>query len=863
MFTRHLQPSFAGGEVSPALAARVDSAAYPTWLKKAHNFFIHPQGGASNRPGTAHMGMAKTSGQPCRLLPFVVGEEEAYVLEFGPQYIRAYTSSGQVLSPDGSVYELASPYSAQALSGLSYTQFDQTLFLAHPAYPPQCLKRVSRGQFVLEEYPVRFGPFMLANTNPQHQLRIFASQQTHQSAGAAASLSFSPVVDSRYFVYGYFNGELFFVPRSYGLDVAFLVSEFNRQFSSRGLEAANLGGVVRITSSSENGGDWNGAVLRLTYQDSFVHDPSFVLEQVLSGGANAGQTVVSGEVSYLLESNADLFSPDQVGGRFSLTHAVESQYQTGTLAYQDVSAVLKTASDWRVHTTGNWSGTLAVEKSEDLGATWSVVKHLVRAEGADNPLDMGLLEDNGQVYCWRLRACGITGQAGYELSSASFVQQGIAVITGYISPRQVTVSLERPCASEAWTSDWAEGSFSPKNGYPSCVFLYQDRLGLAGTYAEPQTLWFSKTGNYGHFGHARGSLLDNDSISINLSGKKLNAIHSVVAAGKLLVFTAGSEWSLSCSGALTPYNVQIEQQSERGCSRVPAVMVGNRALYVQARGSALRDLYYEDAVAAYTGEDLTLCAKHLFEQKSIREVAYQQEPDNLVWCVLSDGTLAVLTYVAEQNICAWTHHDTQGFFRSVCVIPNRGYDEVWFAVERNGQYRVEKLLARLASKLPQDQNFLDASVSKKSTEAFEEMEGLAHLEGCEVAALVDGSPVYGLTVQSGKITLPCAASCVHAGLPYRAQIQTLPLGVATDSKKRVVAVTVQLADSRGGQLALEGETADDIIQRTTEPYNTPLELKTESYQMSLSGHHTLTPSVIFTQTDPLPVTLLAVSSRIA
>ena len=63
-----LQPSFAGGEISPSLHGRVDSAAYGSWVKTARNFYVHPQGGASNRPGTLFMGEAKEAGKACRVI---------------------------------------------------------------------------------------------------------------------------------------------------------------------------------------------------------------------------------------------------------------------------------------------------------------------------------------------------------------------------------------------------------------------------------------------------------------------------------------------------------------------------------------------------------------------------------------------------------------------------------------------------------------------------------------------------------------------------------------------------------------------------------------------------------------------------
>lgn len=869
MLLRHVQPSFAGGEVSPSLHARVDSVAYQSWLKNACNFYVHPQGGASNRPGTVYMGTSKYVGRACRLIPFSVGENESYVLEFGHEYIRFFTSAGQIRTSSDIPLEIPSPYQEADLADIGYAQYDQTLFLTHPNYPPQRLVYIEQGNFRLETFPIQFGPFRLGNTDPSRKMR-FASLQSHsQTTGVAAELTFLPLVDNRYFVYGYFNEELFFAARDYGLDTALLVSEFNQKNASRGVQAENLGGLIKITSDAAHGGDWNGATLKLVYRDSFVNEPCLVIEQQLAGGVNSGESIEEGEVSYLLESNFDFFTPKHVGMRFSVSHPIPSQRKTGSLGYETAGEIVKSSSDWSLRTSGTWTGTLLLEQSEDLGETWQAVKHLTRNAEDDNLVELGHLEDKGNIYYLRLRSCQITGEAGYELTADGFKQEGIAVVSHYINARQVGINLERAYGSEEWSNDWAEGSFGEKNGYPSCVFFYQDRLGLAGSKAEAQTVWFSKTGHYGDFGHARAALEDTDAISVNLSGKKLNAIRSVSVSGRLLIFTAGSEWTLSCQGALTPYNVQLEQQGERGTSRVGTVLVGNHVLYVQACASALRDFYYDYNCASYIGDDLTLCAKHLFANKEIKEMTYQQEPDNLVWCVLSDGMAATLTYVPEQHVCAWTHHTTQGYFRSVCTIANRGYDEVWFAVERNGQYFIERLLQRLASKDPVEQVFLDASVSKKSIDPFTQVNGLNHLEGCEVGVLGDGNPQGIMRVSNGCITLPHAMNCVHVGLLYQARLETLPVvfqlanGLSVDQKKRIVSVSLQMLDSRGGKTALAGEPLEEIIQRTADPFNTPLALKTDSYMLPVSGVHHVNPSVIFVQDEPLPVTLLSVQCRVA
>ena len=864
----HLQPSFAGGEISPSLHGRVDSAAYGSWLKNAQNFYVHPQGGASNRPGTLYMGTAKLPAQACRVIPFVLGEDEAYVLELGEKYLRVYTSSGRLCTAQGKPYEIQTPYASNDLRNLNYTQYEQTLFLAHPQYPPKQLTRVERGVFTFSDVPIKYGPFMLANTDASKQLRVVQSQETQVSTGVSATLSFQPFIDPTLAVLGFFDDVWFFSGPDFGLDIELMVSMFNNMFSSQGVTAHSMGGVVKIETPTDTGGDWNGKQLVLKYYSNFFKDPKLVVTQTLSGGINAGEQAVVGENQYQLESDFDCFKPGHVGGRFALTHKVPSQYLSGLLGYEQSSGFIKSSGDWKLRTTGSWTGKLALEVSSDLGETWETAKIFTRETGEENLNTFGQLEDENILYCLRLTGQQITGEAGYELQADACQQEGIVKVSGYISPRKLLVELERPFGSNEWTAEWAEGSFSQAAGYPSCVFFYQDRLGLAGTATEAQTIWFSKTGEYAHFGHARNTLEDSDSISINLSGKKLNAIHSVAVSGKLLIFTAGSEWTLSTSGALTPYNIQIEQQSERGASRTAPLMVGNKALYVQARGGVLRDFYYEYTSASYTSNDLTLYAKHLFFNREITEVCYQQEPDNLIWCVLDDGLLATLTYLPEQNICAWTHHQTQGSFKSICTIPNRGYDELWCVVERDGTYFIERLSQRLASKEPQDQLFLDCAVSRRSDTAFSEMDGLEHLEGKSICLLADGSPLEGMTVQDGKIQLPRPMKCVHAGLPYEAELQTLPAvveyadGTSLDRRRRVVSVTVKMLDSRGGKVGTDESQLDEIIQRGGENFNEPIALKTGDYVLTLSGTHSLAPSVIFRQTEPLPVTLLAFICRI-
>ena len=61
------QGAFTGGELDPALSARVDLSKYGVGCKKMENFIAQPHGGAYRRPG---LGYVLTALGITRLIPF-------------------------------------------------------------------------------------------------------------------------------------------------------------------------------------------------------------------------------------------------------------------------------------------------------------------------------------------------------------------------------------------------------------------------------------------------------------------------------------------------------------------------------------------------------------------------------------------------------------------------------------------------------------------------------------------------------------------------------------------------------------------------------------------------------------------------
>lgn len=54
-----LQPTLNGGVAAPGLWRRVDQQKFSTWLRECVNYYVYPQGGAANRPGTIMLATVK------------------------------------------------------------------------------------------------------------------------------------------------------------------------------------------------------------------------------------------------------------------------------------------------------------------------------------------------------------------------------------------------------------------------------------------------------------------------------------------------------------------------------------------------------------------------------------------------------------------------------------------------------------------------------------------------------------------------------------------------------------------------------------------------------------------------------------
>jgi len=358
--------------------------------------------------------------------------------------------------------------------------------------------------------------------------------------------------------------------------------------------------------------------------------------------------------------------------------------------------------------------------------------------------------------------------------------------------------------------------------------------------------------------------LNDDPLTFQLATNQVNRIRHLVSLKNLLVLTSGAEFQVTGGdGPLTPSSVLVKTEGYRGASPVEPLVIGETVLFVQEKGERVRDFAYRYESDAWTGADLTLAARHLFERKRITSWDYAQNPFGLVWVVREDGALLSLTYLREHGVTAWARHDTaHGFFESVAVVPEEGEDGVYFAVRREIGGRTVRLIERLSPRLfdtPEEAFFVDCGTTWSGAPVTK-LTGLDHLEGMEVALLADGDSHPRRTVVDGSVTLGHPASRVHAGLPLTADLAALPLtlnGEGLGRVKKVTKVTVRVEASRG---LLAGPAFDELTelkQRSSEPWGAPITPMTGEVELLTTGGWSPTGAICLRQAEPLPLIVQA------
>lgn len=240
---------------------------------------------------------------------------------------------------------------------------------------------------------------------------------------------------------------------------------------------------------------------------------------------------------------------------------------------------------------------------------------------------------------------------------------------------------------------WSFAAFRGVYGFPSLVDVFQQRLVLAATQAQPQTVWLSKTDDLNSFEVGKQ---DDSALALTLSTTTQNRICWLMAqSSRLLLGTADAEWAVSGGqGVMTYANARADSHGFVGSSDVPALMATDKVLYVERGGGRVYQYGYDYESDGFVSRDLTVFADHvLADGGGCRGVAFVRKPEPRAVFVRRDGALALMTYNSMHQVHAWHRYTTDGVFEGVAVLPNGDQADLLFALVSREDGRFIEVLA--------------------------------------------------------------------------------------------------------------------------------------------------------------------------
>lgn len=277
---------------------------------------------------------------------------------------------------------------------------------------------------------------------------------------------------------------------------------------------------------------------------------------------------------------------------------------------------------------------------------------------------------------------------------------GYMRITGFTSTTVVTASVQFDLGAASTVVEWRLGVWSTTTGFPGAVSFHEDRLFLAGCPGSPQRLDGSKTGDYENFAptDTTGAVVASNAVSFSLNSNDVNLMRWLTSDEKgLCAGSVGGEWVVrpsSSSEAISPTNISAKRATSYGSSNIQPVQSGKATIFVQRAGRKIREMAYFYEVDGFKSNDLSILAEHITES-GIKQMAFQKEPQAVIWCVREDGVLAGMTYERDLDALRVGWHRTilggssdaagsDAIVESVAVIPapDTTRQELWLVVQR-------------------------------------------------------------------------------------------------------------------------------------------------------------------------------------
>ena len=815
--TRTFSKAFSAGEISPEMFGRIDDAKYQQGSAKMRNFIAKPQGPAENRPGFAFVKEVKDSTKTVRLMSFTFSTVQTMVIEMGEEYFRFHTQGQTLLYSDGAAWNNSTTYFVGAIA--KYNNVNYYAKTNHSgSQPPNATNWYALPADMTYEIPSPYTEAELFDIHyvqsadvmtivhpshaPRELRRLGATQWELKEINFGSPIS-SPTIAS----------VVAYIPSSSSTDTdtyeahEYVVTAIGSNLIDESAQSSSQSVNNNIfVTGAKNTITWNSVAGAARYR---VYKEQAGVYGFL--GETTSTSIVDANIAPDFSRTPPVYdNPFPSSNNFPGAVSYFEQRRVFAGTNNDPQTIYMTKSG----TESNMSFGIPIRDDDRIkfrvaAREANTIRHIV-------PLTQLLL---------------LTGSAEWRIASVN---------SDAITPSSISVK--------------PQSYVGANNAQPVIVnnsMVYAAARG--GHVRELGYNWQANGFITGDLSLRAPHLFDNLTIvDMALAKAPLPIVWMTSSNGKLLGFTYVPEQQV---GAWHQHDTDGTFESVASVSEgnddvvycvIKRTINGATKKYIERMGTRLyetqRDSFFVDAGATYNGTNTD---------------ANQN-------VTISGGT----NYIRGESVTITANYN---LFNAPPSLDDVG--DAIVLVDGTNYYRcnITSTTSQTVATVKLDRD-LPASLRNTAITTYEVarnvISGITWLEGKTVSILADGAVHPQKVVSSGSVTLDRASSIVHVGLPYDSDLQSLPLALQAEAfgqgrVKNLNHVWVRVLESSG---IFAGPSADKLVeakQRTTEPYGSPPNLKTEDIKIMLTPTWQDNGQLFVRQSDPLPLTIVGLTLEVA
>lgn len=225
--------------------------------------------------------------------------------------------------------------------------------------------------------------------------------------------------------------------------------------------------------------------------------------------------------------------------------------------------------------------------------------------------------------------------------------------------------------------------------------IYQQRLLISDAVTNLEAIYASRPGYQNNF-WADSPLNAASALNFKAGSSGYAQVLRMLDSDGLVVFTAAGIFLNQ--GNLDVSNLSLIKKGRWIIdASLPALPVPGGVLFIDISTNSVRNLLWNLQIESFSAEEVSIYSQHLFKTKKIVSWNFQEGAFPLIHVVFNDGTMATFTFEFDQQMKAWTRHDSAAAITVENSCGTIVADTTFFVVSKaDGTSYLEKTIPRYA-----------------------------------------------------------------------------------------------------------------------------------------------------------------------